>query len=134
MTFRAATRLDIDLLHGWRTVAERKPWYVGKVTLKASHMSWLLPRLRDSLVQVRIWEELGEPVGMVRVDSNGELAFHANSSKVAARMLKAALPYSKLHGRLKAAVDPEDVEKCGQLLMAGFVECPVRFFVYKDAA
>ena len=131
MSFRPATPVDTALLFAWRRQAEHASWYQGKRIRAKDHCEWLQARLDNPLVKVLVWQEDG-PVGMVRIDSNGELAFHCADNQACVRMLQAAREYAADYGgRLKAAVDSEDVRSWEMLARAGFVEYPARFLVYK---
>lgn len=130
---RAADMRDAPLLLSWRKQAERADFWQGVPVSATGHLAWLRARVANPLVKLLIWQENGEPAGMVRIDSNGELAFHADDDKVALRMLKAAQRFAPEYGgRLKANVDEGDKHTWRLLEQAGFATCPaVRFLLYK---
>lgn len=134
MTFRPATIHDAPLLHQWRFQAESQPWYHGQRTTYEQHLNWLRPRINNPLVDVLIWLEDGDPAGMVRIESNGELAFHVDTDEIAVGMLRATEVYARNHGgRLKATVDLDDVDADAALHDAGFVRYPATFFAWKPS-
>jgi len=77
VSFREATIHDADLLYRWRIIDESRPHYAGTPTSFIAHRQWLYSRLAMAGVRIRVWMEGGTPAGMVRIDSNGELAFYA---------------------------------------------------------
>lgn len=140
MTFRPATLADTDTLYRWRLEAEDEAaaggWWQGQPTTVDRHLHWLIDRVTNRLVQVLIWEEKGKPVGMVRIDSNGELAYHVPAEHrgrgVEQRMLAAAVKHTDMYGgRLKAVIDEDDVERTNVLLAAGFRKYPAVFLAHK---
>lgn len=129
--FRTATLADAMPTYEWRLAAEGQDVYEGRATKLEGHISWLLSRIRNPLVKLLIWEEGGKSVGMVRIDSNGELAFHADDDEAAVRMLRTAQAFADEYGgRLKATVDATD-PKWELLVRAGYGEYPARSVVYK---
>lgn len=126
MSFRAATLDDVEQFWFWRQMAEGKPWYEGKTTTRAQHGKWFAHRLGH--ITLLVWDDdhIGGS-GVVRVDSNSELAFDATHPR---SMLEAFLAQWK-GGRLKATVDQGDSVKALALSEAGFGEYPVRFFCYR---
>lgn len=132
MTFRPATYDDAALLLRWRRADENNGWYEGHNTAIEEHVRWLALRLKSPLVKLLIWEEHGKPVDTVRIDSNGEVAFHCENDKAAVRMLHATRDYAKDYGgRLKATVDTGNSRSWELLARAGFTEHPCRFLAYK---
>lgn len=129
MTFRPATLEDEEFFWYWREAAERRHWYEGRVTTRAEHGRWF--RARIGRLTMLVWEMLGVSEGVVRIDSNGEVAFHANPSLMA-EMLEELKPYAAEYGgRLKVTVDKQDRASERALQEAGFTEFPVTFFAYK---
>jgi hypothetical protein len=127
--FRDATIDDAALLYDWRCSSESVPWWNGKPVSFFEHKAWLEQRISDSLVKVLVWEDAGEPAGMVRIDSNGEVAFYGGSPG----MLEALHPYAAEYGgRLKVTLDEDDIGGAAVLRNAGFVEYPARFLAYKS--
>jgi RimJ/RimL family protein N-acetyltransferase len=135
VSFRPAAISDAPLLYRWRQQAEEAAFWRGDPVDYQAHLRWLARRVDHPLVRLLIWEDDGEPVGpvgTVRIDSNGELAFHAETDAAAHRMLDAAHQYAADHGgRLKASVDQADREKIRQLQQAGFEKYPVVFLAYR---
>jgi RimJ/RimL family protein N-acetyltransferase len=140
MSFRSAHITDTELLWEWRHEAEMEGaaggWWKGKPTSLADHTIWLIRNI--DLIRILVWEE-GEPMGMVRIESNGEISFHVpkwlRETGVPYRMLTAAKTFAGDYGgRLKATVDEGNFEAWEALRLAGFVEYPVRFLAYKEAA
>lgn len=121
--FRPATIDDAELLYVWRMKAEEADVYEGSTTFD-EHLDWLRARLDNPLVHVLIW---GNDQGMVRIDSNGEVAFHASDTGTAVAMLRAIGEYAAAYGgRLKATVDQRDWRgTC--LVQAGFDVYPATF-------
>jgi len=132
MSFRNATIDDAPLIYRWREREERQTWWNGKPISYRSHTTWLRARLQNPLIKLRIWEENNQPVGMIRIDSNGEIAFHAINHDVATRMLHASHEYADEYGRrLKALLDEADREKIRALQEAGFTSSPVTYLDYR---
>lgn len=133
--FRPARHHDAALLYWWRRQAEQKPWYNGQPLTRERHMQWLQERLDNPLVEILIWQERGHPAGMVRIDSNGELAFHVDQDAPAGttrRMLHAATHYADQHGgRLKVTLDQANHTQRDQLLQAGFARYPAVLLAWK---
>lgn len=128
--FRPADLSDLDLLLRWRNEDEQKGidggWYKGQLTTRAEHQQWFIPNQE----RIAIWVEQ-EAVGMVRIESDGSIAFHAPEG-VAVRMLRATHPLcGRYGGRLKAVVDEADTERQVALERAGFTEFPAKFYAYK---
>jgi hypothetical protein len=132
VSFRAATIRDAGLLYRWRCESEQQPWWAGTRTSYGDHLRWLVGRHANPLVKLLVWEEDGEPVGTVRIDSNGEVAFDAMTGEAAGRMLEAVHEYAAGYGgRLKASVDQADRDKIRLLQAAGFEKFPVAFLAYR---
>jgi hypothetical protein len=130
MSFRPATHGDAFILYAWRARDEAGNDYPRRTTLE-QHQAWLDDRIGCPLVDVLIWEERGWPTGMVRIDSNGELAFNAETDQTAHDMLSAALHHAgRYGGRLKATLDTGD-PKALQLERAGFQAHPSIFLAYR---
>lgn len=133
--FRRATLSDADLLYRWRLEAEAQPWWEGTPTSRKSHWNWFCSRLANPGVDLLIWEEDDLPVGMCRIDTNGELSFHVADDAPAGagvRMLKAAARYAVDHGgRLKITVDHDNHRQQAALERAGFRRYPAAFYAYK---
>lgn len=133
--FRPARLADAALLYLWRRQAEHAAWYHGPGTRRAEHWHWLKTRLQNPLISILIWPSQGRPHGMVRIDSNGELAFHVADDApdgTAQRMLQAATAYAGEHGgRLKVTLDQANQQQRDQLLAAGFREYPAVFLAWK---
>lgn len=131
MTFRDATPADADLLYDWRQADLRAAGLEPQALSFEAHRDWLWMRSANPLVRVLIWEQEGVPLGMVRLDSNGELAFHAEPECDAAAMLRAALPLADVYGgRLKVTLDASD-PKVALLKAAGFSSFPATALVYR---
>jgi len=131
VSFRNATLDDAPILYSWRRQAESKRWYKGRKTTAAAHLDWLARRLNNPLVRILIWQNGVTPAGMVRIDSNGEIAFHAVDDDTAVRMLKATHVYaSQYGGRLKATVDRGNPDR-KLLAHAGYRDYPAAFMAYK---
>jgi len=131
MSFRRATPADEDFFWQWREAAEAQPWYEGRGTTRAEHHAWFVDRL--SRITMLVWERMdyGGPVGIVRIDSNGELAFEASHLLMPA-MLRELLPHATYYGgRFKVTLDKDDKAKAKALKQAGFREYPVKFFCYR---
>ncbi len=125
--FRAATMDDAQLLYDWRLEAELAVDY-PRLTTYDAHLLWLQDRIDNPLVRILIWG-LGE--GTVRIDSNGELTFHADDDDVAVAMLQAATAYADEYGgRLKVTMDPGDLRTYA-LREAGFDFYPSMFLCFK---
>ncbi len=125
--FRAATMNDAGLLYAWRIKAELAVDYPRPTTYEA-HLAWLGDRIDNPLVRILIW---GADEGTVRIDSNGELTFHADDDDVAVEMLKAAVIYANEYGgRLKVTADPGDL-RIHALREAGFDLYPSMFLCVK---
>ncbi len=130
MSLRPATLRDATLLYTWRQQDEARGHHhgyrQGPTINRAEHNLWLAARLDNPLVRLLIWELQGNPAGVVRIDSNGELAFYGGDPD----MLTAAKTFRPFYGnRLKATVDRDDDLRCELLLAAGYTEWPARFFV-----
>jgi len=81
-----------------------------------------------------VWERMdyGCPLGVVRIDSNGELAFDAHPDLLPA-MLRELMPQAVYYGgRLKVTLDKDDRAKARALKAAGFGQYPVKFFCYRN--
>lgn len=129
MSFRPATIDDAELLFVWRMKDEQAVAYARPSNFD-EHLDWLRDRLNNRLVHVLIWEQHGKPVGTVRIDSNGELAFHSELDDPVP-MINAVHDYARLYGgRLKATTDRSD-PKFLSLLGSGFVEYPAKSLVLK---
>lgn len=131
--FRPARVEDEALLYHWRAEGERKGrdegWYHGPLTSALQHRNWFIHRINQ--IPIWIWEDSGRPVGMFRVDTNGEISFHVETGD-AAEMLRRATVYADSNGgRLKAVIDAGDHDKAKALMDAGYLEHPVRFFSYR---
>lgn len=131
MTFRPATLADTDLLYRWRLEDEargtREGWRRGTETAAGDHEDWLIRRLANPLVHILIWEDCGEPIGTLRIDSNGEVAWHG--SRASAMLKAAAEAYADQYGgRLKAVIDHGDTTRYTDLTGAAWNESPVNFF------
>jgi hypothetical protein len=123
-SFRRAQVEDIPRFYDWRVRQQSQPFYVGPDLTYMKHREWMIPRLRNPLVKLLVWSEKGKPAGILRIDSNGEFDYHADSDWVAYRMLRGALRYAPLYGgRLKISLDDAD-PRLGQLFEAGFVGSP----------
>ena len=132
MSFRPATYDDAPLLLGWRHADEHANWYEGHNTDVAAHVHWLTLRLQSPLVKLLIWAENGCDIGMVRIDSNGELAFHCDNDDACVRMIQATHAYAGDYGgRLKASVDTGNERAWQMLAQAGYSEHPTRFLCFK---
>ncbi len=128
--FRPATVDDEEFFWYWRERSERAHWYDGPKTTREQHGDWFRDRL--DRVTLLVWErtDYGGPSGVVRVDSNGELAFDAHPS-LTVWMLEELKPLASELGRFKVTVDRGDKAKARALEDAGFREAPVRFFGYR---
>jgi len=111
---------DADLLYEWRVRREGHGWYGSEPTKYEAHRAWLEARLENPLVYVLIWND-GE--GMIRIDSNGELAFEGPLEMV--RELQ-----SWWRGKLKATVDVGD-DSGLVLAAAGFRPSAVDFYSWR---
>lgn len=132
---RRATVDDALLLYTWRCRAEQAPWYEGKPTSWEEHRDWFSKRLIDPLVRLLIWEHNRDPLGVIRIDSNGELAYYADNSRDAAPMIQAATSYAREYGgRLKITLDVDDTEGLEALAGAGFKTYPSRSMIYQGTA
>ena len=131
MSFRPATLDDAYILYRWRKHDEQQPAYEGHKTTARDHIVWLQQRIDNPLVRILIWEHNGEPAGMVRIDSGGEIAFHAQNTTTAVKMLRAAHRFADQYGgRLKVVLDQDD-ERNEILVRAGYLEYPARFHCFK---
>lgn len=128
MSFRPATSDDADFFWYWRERAESADWYIAAKTAYEDHVEWFLERL--GRIQLLVWNYEGRPAGAVRIDSNGEVAFHCNPL-LGARLLGELKTYAKVHGRLKVTVDEADRASAKALRDAGFRQYPVKFFCYR---
>jgi hypothetical protein len=133
MTFRQATVDDEELFWYWRNQNEQNGraggWWPHAFTTREQHCDWYLSRL--GRITLLVWEPDGHPEGIVRVDSNGELAFDARDG-LAAAMLEELRPLAEQYnGRLKAVVDIGNTAASRALHAAGFREHPVRFYTYR---
>lgn len=134
MSLRPATKNDEALFLYWRARAEREGreggWYQGQATTKRQHHHWYQDRLQHATLLV--WTPFPtKPAGVARIDTNGEIAFHADP-KVAPLLLDELKPYALEHGgRLKATIDHGNTAAAKALEQAGFREYPVRFFCYR---
>lgn len=133
MRLRRATLDDQDLLYQWRQDGEQADWYIGGQTSAQDHAQWFLRRVGNPLVQIWIAEELGEPVGYVRLDSNGEATYYLTppyrKRGLGATMLTAVCHASDLD-KIKAVVDADNQAGADCALTAGFTEHPARLFVW----
>ncbi len=126
--FRAATMDDAHMLYEWRRAAELAVDYPRPTTYDA-HCEWLRERIDNPSVRILIW---GDDEGTVRIDSNGELTFHAAVHEVAVEMLEAATAYADEYGgRLKVTLDPGDLGIYA-LCEAGFDLYPSIFLCFKS--
>ena len=131
MSYRPATPDDAALIYRIRREAENQPWYQPQPTDWDNHLRWLEQRLNNPLITLLIWEEFHHPLGVLRIDSNGELTHHAYDDNTAHRMLTAATPYATNHGgRLKAALDTDD-PRWLQFTRAGWHHYPSRTLIYR---
>lgn len=131
--FRPADASDEELLFWWRYDQERDGrkagWYLGRTTSRAAHRDWF--RERFGKLEILIWERAGLPLGYVRIDSDGSLAFHPHS-EVAVPMLAACWVLADRYGgRLKATVDAGNRGAVEALEAAGFGAVPASFHVYR---
>lgn len=130
-SFRPATQADSSLLYEWRQQAEAAPWYEAEPTSREDHDRWFNARVDDPLVHLLIWEDDEGPLGTVRIDSNGEVAFWSPDLDQNAEMLSAATFYADQYGgRLKITLDQDDVASMVALNRAGFRTYPARTLVY----
>lgn len=133
MTFRQATLEDATTLYHWRLQDEQEPWWQGQPVTADQHRRWLTERINTPLVTILIWHENEQPAGTIRIDSNGELAYHATNPHAAVQMLTAARQYaSRYGGRLKATVDQSDRTRIEQLRQAGFERYPTQFLAWRE--
>jgi hypothetical protein len=124
MSYRPATIDDAALIYRMRRQAENQPWYQPEPTDWYAHLAWLEPRINNPLITMQIWQPFGHPLGILRIDSNGELTHHAHDNNTAQRMLTAATPYAAQHaGRLKCTLDKDDPRN-HQLTQAGWTTYP----------
>ena len=131
MSFRPATLDDAYILYRWRKADELEPVYQGTKTTPGKHIVWLQQRLDNPLVRILIWERNGQPAGTVRIDSGGELSFHAQDPTTAVKMLRATHRYAQDYGgRLKVVLDQDDGRN-EILVRAGFLEYDARFHCFK---
>lgn len=129
MTFRPATADDEGFFYFWREAAEQRYWYAGRRTSRHEHTQWFQARL--GRITMLVWEHANEPHGVVRIDTNGEVAFHGTPTLMA-EMLEELKPYAAEYGgRLKVTLDRQDKASGRALEEAGYSEYPVRFFAYK---
>ena len=134
MSFRPSDAADRGTLYRWRREQEQdghqEGWYNGAATTTVQHSIWFRHALAHA--QILIWEDIyGEPVGYLRIDSNGELSFYPHTL-AAVPMLKAAHPFADRYGgRLKATVDEANVQASEALDQAGYTRAPVSFHVYR---
>lgn len=127
MSFRPATLEDADQLFFWRLRDLAGLGFQGKMPSLEAHHHWLTDRIRNPLVRLLIWEDDDVPSGAVRVDSNGEFAFHGDDPD----MLQAATWLAALYGgRLKATLDAHD-PKQALLEQAGFTGYPASALIYR---
>ena len=139
MSFRPANRSDEDFFYYWRRRDEqagaRGGWYQGRSTTRDAHKQWFADRLHTA--RLLVWERADGPMGVARIDTNGEVAF-STEPQWAPRMLEELLWFADIYGgRLKATVDVGDAARHRALELAGFVEFPARFYCYRpeeDAA
>lgn len=135
MSFRRASWPDdVDLLLRWRNEDEQKAieggWYDGALTTPREHRQWWTRTHSGASVKILIWRNRRVDSGMIRVDSNGELAFHGDLVEMTNERMLGKL--ARDHGgRLKATIDTADTERGDALLASGFVEMPARFFRYR---
>ena len=128
--FRPATLDDTGRLYRWRLEDELAADYPAATTFN-DHHRWLCARIANPLVRLLVWEHDGKPTGMVRVDSNGELAYHSTDSAQTEPMLRAALEYAAWYGgRLKATLDADDL-KTTDLRDTGFTSYPAVALIYR---
>lgn len=131
--FRPADTVDEELFYRWRRDQERDGrkggWYEGRPVTRAAHRVWFRDRLGK--LEILVWERAGLPLGYVRLDSDGSLAFHPHSP-VAVPMLAACWALADRYGgRLKATVDLKNRGAVEALEAAGFGAVPASFHVYR---
>ncbi len=129
VSFRPANDHDTELLWRWRLTDERRGHYEGLPTTYQTHESWFA-RNRD---RIQVWEVGGQPVGIVRVESDGTVHFSTTADQdEAVLMVRAALGAVRRHGgRLKALVDASDEFRATVFRRAGFREFEARAMIYK---
>jgi hypothetical protein len=132
VTFRPATWEDEEFFWFWRHRNEQAGryggWWKHPETTRTEHGAWFRQRL--GRIEMLVWMYNDCPMGCVRIDSNGEVAFDTYAD-LARLMLDELKPYAAAHGRLKATVDRADWHAANALEDAGFREHPVRFFAYR---
>ncbi len=133
MSFRPATARDADFFYYWRRRDEsagiRGGWYGGALTERDEHARWYADRLHKA--RLLVWEKPSGPLGVARIDTNGEVAFSVEP-RWAVTMLADLLWFAQTYGgRLKATVDSGDTVRVEALEAAGFCEYEARFFAYR---
>ena len=147
MDLRPATWSDRNLLYEWRRQDEdTAEWWKGVRVTMESHNTWLKPRLNSPLCEIWIgWDNAPainhngditkelRPVGMVRIDSNGEIVVNVDVKYrrrgFGTRLVKEALART-VHTRVKASVDSQNTAGVRTLAAAGFDSRPdVEFYI-----
>lgn len=124
---------DAEVLYRWRVEAEGKPWFGRDQTAWTDHVAWLEARISNPLVRLLIWEADRGPLGMARIDSNGEVAFYAADEDTAVALLGAVQEYAHDYGgRLKISVDQADRTSIEWLERSGFQRFPVKFLAFLE--
>ncbi len=138
MELRRARWGDFGVLLRWRQQGEQAPHYHGQKTEWAHHYQWLQPRVQNtSLCRIWVAEHNGEPVGTVRLDSNGELSFTVpeehQGNGYEEQLVRWAVENSQMP-RVKASIDGDNPALAAALEATGFQEHPdVRFFLWKPS-
>lgn len=127
MDIRPATHQDAQLLYKWRVESEEEtPWWNGTPITWETHLQWLTPRIDSPLVHIWILQEEGQPVGEMRLDSNGEATIELVEEKRGQGLGAQALQWlceqavSLGHSRVKASIDDQNTPSIRAFEKAGF--------------
>lgn len=139
LTLRPATLADSQLLYEWRVRDEADAdWWKGTPVTAAAHQRWMAVRVDNPALRLWIAEDNNEPVGMVRLDSNGELTVDVVPERrgegLGTRMIVAACALAKDmgHTRVKASIDNVNESSMRAFEKAGFeYHADVFFFVWR---
>ena len=151
MDLRPATWQDRHTLYQWRHHEEETAtWWEGNPVTMESHNTWLRARLKSPTVELWIAEDrvqevdgrgnliIGKwkrtPVGMVRIDSNGEVSVSIDPAHrkqgYGTKLLREACRVTS-QSRLKASVDEGNLAARRLFEKAGFTPRPDVLFYLK---
>ena len=126
LRFRLANVNDEELLFHWRKDDEDNSWWQGEGVTRSGHSTWLdMMLVPHPLTKLYVVETARNPIGQVRIDSNGEISFSVDKrwrgQGYGAQMVKeATLRNCYNGGRIKANADRSNEAGIKTMLKADF--------------